>query len=187
MNVIIALVVLLLVVNVVVVVVVVELDFDAVSLAAFTKVEYSSCALVVADRTVLDVRVSVMGRDLLGDDVACYDICRDEIYLREDLLQLLTARELDAVILHEIGHRFDRIAARSRYDDESWYLQGEYNADAFACTHGYGEELISSLEKLVCMHFRIPNTISIVDSAQRKVYEEAVAPRLLKIREYLDS
>ena len=144
-------------------------------------------AVVVGNKDIYDIRVSVMSDRLLGDNVACYDICRDEIYLREDIFNLLTVRELEAVILHEIGHRFDRISARSNYDVESWYLEGEYRADAFACVHGYGEELISALNKLVCMHFKIPNCISIVDIGQKKIYEESILPRFNKIREYLNS
>lgn len=143
--------------------------------------------VVVSNKNIYNIRISVLSDKLLGDNVACYDICRDEIYLREDIFALLTVRELEAVILHEIGHRFDRISARSNYDIESWYLEGEYRADMFACVHGYGRELISSLDKLVCMHFKIPNCMSIVDSGQKRVYEESILPRFNKIREYLDS
>ena len=52
--------------------------------------------------------------------------------------KLLLPEEVIAILLHEIGHIFNKDVKR---------MEGESKADAFACRKGYSKWIISSLEK----------------------------------------
>jgi hypothetical protein len=63
------------------------------------------------------------------------------ISLDQDYHGKLLPEEIVALLLHEIGHVLDN---ESTYPT---YLDGEYIADAFANSKGFGKFIISGLEK----------------------------------------
>jgi Zn-dependent protease with chaperone function len=101
---------------------------------------------------------------------------------------LLTNEELEAVIAHELGHRFHRNRHISNYNKEEYELITEYEADQYACCTGHGRPLISALEKIVKNIFGM-NSIyeEVSDPRISHLINNTVTPRIKRIKRYLDS
>jgi len=104
------------------------------------------------------------------------------------IVKLLTTEELEAVIAHELGHRFHRNRHISNYNKPEYELITEYEADAYACCTGHGRPLITALEKIVSSMLGINCIYSDVsDPHISHLLSNTVRPRIKRIKRYLDS
>lgn len=145
----------------------------------------NNCNIVVSNyRNTCNV--VVVSDELIGSWSAVYDLKRDIIMLSESLVGLLSNKELEAVIYHELGHRFHRNSHLSKISKEEYALLVEYEADLYSCVHGYGSYMLSALEKIVKKHLNVVDLNCILDVDMLGIYNMLAKPRLDRIRRYLD-
>lgn len=139
-------------------------------------------------RSNMSKEIVVMDASLIGSYAGVIDLQRDVIMLSTCLIKLLSNQELEAVIAHELGHRFHRNRHISNYNKEEYELITEYEADAYACCLGHGRPLISALEKIVSSMFGL-NCIyeDVSDPHISHLLSNTVTPRIRRIKRYLDS
>lgn len=138
-------------------------------------------------RSNVSREIVVMDSNLIGNYAAVIELQRDVIMLSPCLIKLLTNQELEAVIAHELGHRFHRNRHISHYNKPEYELITEYEADQYACCTGHGRPLISALEKIVSSMFGM-NSIydDINDPHMANLISNTVKPRIKRIKRYLD-
>lgn len=145
--------------------------------------------LVVSNyRSNVSKEIVVMDSSLVGNYAAIIELQKDIIMLSPCLIKLLSNEELEAVIAHELGHRFHRNRHISHYNREEYELITEYEADQYAACAGHGRPLISALEKIVSNMLGI-NCIYSDESDPHisHLLSNTVRPRIRRIKRYLDS
>ena len=145
----------------------------------------NTCNIVVSNSSN-NCTIVVVSDELIGSWSAVYDLKRDIIMLSESLVGLLSNKELEAVIYHELGHRFHRNSHLSKIHKDEYALLVEYEADLYSCVHGYGGYMLSALEKIVKKHLNVVDLNCIVDMDMLGIYNMLAKPRLDRIRRYLD-
>jgi len=132
--------------------------------------------------------VCIVDSDWIGNYSAMIELQRDVIMLSTCIVKLLSNQELEAVIAHELGHRFHRNRHISNYNKEEYELITEYEADAYACCLGHGRPLITALEKIV-VHMLGINCIyeDVSDPHISHLLGNTIKPRIKRIKRYLDS
>lgn len=132
--------------------------------------------------------VCIVDSSWVGNYSAVIELQRDVIMLSTCIVKLLSNEELEAVIAHELGHRFHRNRHISNYNKPEYELITEYEADAYACCTGHGRPLITALEKIVSNMLGI-NCIydDINDPHIANLLGNTVKPRIKRIKRYLDS
>jgi len=150
--------------------------------------DYVNYPVVVSNyRSNVSREIVVMDSSLIGNYSAVIDLQRDIIMLSPCIIQLLTNEELEAVVAHELGHRFHRNRHISHYNKEEYELITEYEADQYSCCAGHGRPLISALEKIVKNMLGI-NCIyeDVSDPHIAHLISNTVRPRIRRIKRYLD-
>ncbi len=145
--------------------------------------------LVVSNyRSNVSKEIVVMSNEMIGSYAGVIDLQKDIIMLSTCLIKLLNNEELEAVIAHELGHRFHRNRHISHYNMEEYELITEYEADQYACCTGHGRPLISALEKIVSNMFGMSCIYEEVrDPHISHLLDCTVKPRIKRIKRYLDS
>jgi len=139
-------------------------------------------------RSNVSREIVVMDASMIGNYSAVIELQKDIIMLSTCIVKLLTTEELEAVIAHELGHRFHRNRHISHYKREEYELITEYEADAYACCTGHGRPLITALEKIVSSMLGINCIYSDVsDPHISHLLSNTVRPRIKRIKRYLDS
>jgi len=149
--------------------------------------DYVNYPMVVSNYRSNICEICVVDSDWIGNYSAMIELQRDVIMLSTCIVKLLTEEELQAVIAHELGHRFHRNRHISNYNKEEYELITEYEADAYACCLGHGRPLISALEKIVSSMLGISCIYSdISDPHISHLLSNTVRPRIKRIKRYLD-
>lgn len=145
--------------------------------------------LVVSNyRSNMSKEIAVMSNEMIGNYAAIIELQKDIIMLSPCLITLLNSEELEAVIAHELGHRFHRNRHISNYNKEEYELITEYEADQYAACAGHGRPLISALEKIVSNMFGMSCIYEeICDPQISHLLNCTVRPRIKRIKRYLDS
>lgn len=139
-------------------------------------------------RSNVSKEICVMDSSLIGTYAGVIDLQKDIIMLSTCLIKLLSNEELEAVIAHELGHRFHRNRHISNYNKEEYELITEYEADQYACCTGHGRPLITALEKIVSNMFGMSCIYEEVgDPHISHLLDCTVKPRIKRIKRYLDS
>lgn len=151
-------------------------------------IDHINYPVVVSNyRSNLSKEICVMDSSLIGSYAGVIDLQKDIIMLSTCLIKLLSNEELEAVIAHELGHRFHRNRHISNYNKEEYELITEYEADQYACCTGHGKALITALEKIVSSMFGMSCIYEEVsDPHISHLLSNTVRPRIRRIKRYLD-
>lgn len=144
--------------------------------------------LVVSNYRSNICEIAVVDSSWIGSYAAVIELQKDVIMLSTCLVKLLTNEELEAVIAHELGHRFHRNRHISHYNKPEYELITEYEADQYACCLGHGRPLITALEKIVQNMLGL-NCIyeDVSDPDISHLLDNTIRPRIRRIKRYLDS
>lgn len=144
--------------------------------------------LVVSNYRSNICEIAVVDSSWIGNYAGVIELQKDIIMLSTCLVKLLTNEELEAVIAHELGHRFHRNRHISHYNKPEYELITEYEADAYACCLGHGKALISALEKIVSNMLGINCIYDDINDPHIANLLGKVRPRIRRIKKrYLDS
>lgn len=150
--------------------------------------DHTNYPLVVSNTYKNICEIAVVDSSWIGNYAAIIELQKDIIMLSTCLITLLNTEELEAVIAHELGHRFHRNRHISHYNREEYELITEYEADAYACCTGHGKALITALEKIVVHMLGISCIYDdINDPHISHLLSNTVRPRIKRIKRYLDS
>ncbi len=151
-------------------------------------IDHINYPVVVSNYRSNICEVCIVDSSWVGNYSAVIELQRDVIMLSTCIVKLLSNEELEAVIAHELGHRFHRNRHISHYNKPEYELITEYEADQYACCTGHGRPLISALEKIVSNMLGINCIYSDVsDPHINTLINNTVRPRIKRIKRYLDS
>lgn len=100
------------------------------------------CATHKITRFIIDKRLKTANAEFVHG--------KNQITLTRKLIKSLNKKELQAVVLHEIGHKIDSTPTDQQWSSKRHRHASEYRADAFVASQGpFKRALMSALKKLI--------------------------------------